>query len=227
MNEKMRAHIETLFEKAPRTRKAYELKEELLANSEERYQDLVASGVSQEDAFKHVISSIGNVTELFQGLEEANEKDRLEVEERLNKNAIMKSLAIGLYIFGVVVFFGCAFTGGRILPRIDMTAMGIVLMLLIDIIPTCMLIYIGARYPKYMRKEDTIVEEFKEWKSDTLKNKSIKSAALAVLWTFILLIYFAISFLTFAWYATWIIFVAGACLHAIVELLFRLKEMKK
>ncbi len=227
MNEKMRAHIETLFEKAPGTRKAYELKEELLANSEERYQDLVASGVSQEDAFKHVISSIGNVTELFQGLEEANEKDRQEIEDRLNKNAVIKSAAIGLYIFGVVVFFGCAFTGGRILPRIDMTAMGIVLMLLIDIVPTCMLIYVGARYPKYMRKEDTIVEEFKEWKSDTLKNKSVKNAAIAVLWTFILLIYFAVSFFTFAWYATWIIFLAGACLHAIIELLFRLKEIRK
>lgn len=223
----MRVHIETLFEKAPKTRKAYELKEELLANSEERYQDLVASGVSQEDAFKHVVSSIGNVTELFQGLEELNEKDRMEVEERLNKNAVIKSIAIGLYIFGVVVFFGCAFTRGRILPQVDMTALGILLMLLIDIIPTCMLIYIGTRYPKYMRKEDTIVEEFKEWKSDTLKNKSIKSAALVVLWTFILLAYFGVSFITFAWYATWIIFLAGACLHAIVELLFRLKEMKR
>lgn len=227
MNERMRAHIEALFVKAPKTRKAYELKEELLANSEERYQDLVASGVSPEDAFKHVISSIGNVDELFRELEDLDEKDRVEMEERLNKNAIIKSIAIGLYIFGVVVFFACAFTNGRLLPRIDMAAMGIVLMLLIDIIPTCMLIYIGARYPKYHRKEDTIVEEFKEWKSDSLKNRSVKNAALAVLWTFILLIYFAVSFFTFAWYATWIIFLAGACFHAIIELLFRLKEMKK
>lgn len=227
MNEKMRAHIETLFEKAPKTRKAYELKEELLANSEERYQDLVTSGVSQEDAFKHVISSIGNVTELFQDLEELNEKDRMEVEDRLNKNAVIKSISIGLYIFGVVVFFACVFTSGRILPRVSMATTGLILMLLIDIIPTCMLIYIGARYPKYMRKEDTIVEEFKEWKSDTLKNKSVKNATFAVLWTFIILIYFAVSFFTYAWYATWIIFLAGACLHAIVELLFRLKEMKK
>lgn len=226
MNEKMRAHIETLFEKAPKTRKAYELKEELLANSEERYQDLVASGVSPEDAFKHVISSIGNVDELFKDLEELNEKDRMEAEERLNKNAIIKSIAIGLYIFGFIVFFACAFTSGRILPRVSMATIGIVLMLLIDIIPTCMLIYIGARYPKYLRKEDTIVEEFKEWKSDNLKNKSVKNAALAVLWSFILLIYFAISYFTFAWYSTWIIFLAGACFHAIIELLFRLKEMK-
>ncbi len=227
MNERLRTHIETLFEKAPKTRKAYELKEELLANSEERYQDLVASGVSQEDAFKHVVSSVGNVSELFQGLEELNEKDRVEIEERLNKNAVIKSIAIGLYIFGVVVFFACSFTGGRILPRIDSTTMGLLLMLLIDIIPTCMLIYISTRYPKYMRKEDTIVEEFKEWKSDTIKNKSVKNAALVVLWTFILLIYFAVSFFTYAWYATWIIFLAGACLHAILELLFRLKEIKK
>lgn len=227
MNERMRAHIETLFEKAPKTRKAYELKEELLANSEERYQDLVASGVSQEDAFKHVVSSIGNVSELFRGLEESSEKERQEVENRLNKNAVMKSIAIGLYILGVVAFFSCAFAGRWFLPWVDTTASGILLMLLIDIIPTCMLVYIGARYPKYLRKEDTIVEEFKEWKSETLKSKSVKNAVLAVLWTFILLIYFAVSFFTFAWYATWIIFLAGACLHAIVELLFRLKEMNK
>lgn len=227
MNEKLRAHIETLFEKAPGTRKAYELKEELFANSEERYQDLIASGVSSEDAFKHVVSSIGNVSELFQGLEELNEKDRLEVEDRLNKNAVIKAIAIGLYILGVVVFFACAFTSGRIFPRIDMTAMGIVMMLLIDIIPTCMLIYIGTRYPKYLRKEDTIVEEFKEWKNDTMKNKSVKNATIAVLWTFVILVYFAISFFTFAWYATWIIFLAGACAHAIIELLFRLKEIKR
>lgn len=220
MDERLKSHIEKLFENAPKTRKAFELKEELLANSEERYQDLVASGVSPEDACKHVISSIGNVSELFQGLEEVTSDSRKEYEDRTRKVAVVKTIAVGLYILSGIILFASIFIGGLMGP-------GLVLMLLLATIPTCMLVYVNSMYPKYRKTEDTLVEEFKEWKSDSMKNKSIKNAAIWVVWTFVILIYFAVSFLTFAWYATWIIFLAGACIHAIVELLFRLKELKQ
>lgn len=82
MNEKIRNHIEMLFFNAPRTRRAFELKEELLSNSEERYQDLIANGVSPEDAFQNVVNSIGNVSELFLGLEDfAFENTRIPYEK--------------------------------------------------------------------------------------------------------------------------------------------------
>lgn len=226
MEEKMRAHIEKLFEDAPKTRKAFELKEELLANSQERYQDLVANGVKTEDAFKNVISSIGDVSELFRDLEERTPEDRMEFEARTKKYAVVKTAAVGLYFFSVVLFLACALIDQIFYYNVDLTSIGLILMLLLSIIPTCMLVYINSIYPKYKRSNDTVVEEFKEWKNASRNTKSVKGAAIFAGWSLILVLYFVISFATFAWYVTWIIFLVGACIHAIIELLFRLKDLK-
>jgi hypothetical protein len=225
MNERMRNHIEKLFEEAPKTRKAFELREELLVNSEERYQDLLATGVSSDDAFKHVISSIGNVNELFQGLEELKVEDRAELEAKIQKIAIIRTVAVGLYIFSAFVFLVCAMFD--MYSRLDLAMIGMATMVFIAIIPTCMLVYAANIYPRYRRTEDTIVEDFKEWKSETKKVKSVKGAITCIVWTATLLLYFAVSFATFAWYVTWVIFIAAACVQAIVELIFRLKEMRQ
>jgi hypothetical protein len=237
MNDKIRNHIEKLFENAPSTRKALELKEELLANSEERYQDLIANGVSTEDAVKNVINSIGNVSELFQGLEEVNPDNDQLYYDRMKKAAIIKTTAVGIYIFSIVVFIFCVFindisygahgywsgfNGGNM----NYVMLGLILMILIDIVPTCMLVYVSSIYPKYNKREDTVVEDFKEWKSGSLKVKAIKGSVRTVIWTSTVLIYFAVSFFTFAWYATWIIFLVALCVQAVVELLFRLKELE-
>ncbi|MDF2510297.1 MAG: hypothetical protein K0S04_163 [Herbinix sp.] len=227
MNEKMKSHIEKLFESAPKTRKAFELKEELLVNSEERYQDLLTNGVNPEDAFKNVVSSIGNVSELFLGLEEMSPEGREEQESRTRKIAVVKTAAAGLYILSVIVFITLTLVDGFTYSNVNITSLGLILMLLLAMIPTCMLVYISSMHPKYRRTEDTVVEEFKEWKSSTVKTKSVKSATICVAWTFIILIYFVVSFATFAWYASWIIFLAGACVHAILELVFRLKELRQ
>ncbi len=237
MNERIKNHIEKLFEDAPSTRKALELKEELLANSEERYQDLITSGVSSEDAIKNVICSIGNVSELFQGLEEIKTENNQDYYMKVKKAAIMKTTAVGIYIFSIVVFFFCDFIGdmsygayhgwsGFPMGNFNYDALGLILMLLIDIVPTCMLVYVSSMYPKYTKIEDTVVEDFKEWKSGSLKVKAIKGSVRTVIWTSAILIYFAVSFLTYAWYATWIIFLVALCVQAIVELLFRLKELE-
>jgi hypothetical protein len=224
MNERMRNHIEKLFEEAPKTRKAFELREELLVNSEERYQDLLATGASSDDAFKHVISSIGNVKELFHGLEEQKIEDKAEFEAKIQKIAIIRTVAVGLYIFSAFVFLVCNMSD--MYTQLDLSLVGLAAMVFISIIPTCMLVYAANIYPKYRRTEDTIVEDFKEWKSETKKVKSVKGAVTCIVWTAALLLYFAVSFATFAWYVTWVMFIAAACVQAIVELIFRLKEMR-
>ncbi len=226
MNERMRAHIDMLFEDAPKTRKALELKEELLANSEERYQDLTTSGISPEDAFKNVINSIGNVSELFSGLREFDTTDQRMYEERVRKNALIKSISIGIYIFSIALFISFGLLNVTLNTRIDLSMVGFILMILIDIIPTCMLVYITTMYPNYHKQENTIVEEFKEWKYDSFKLKSVKGSMLSILWTMTLVLYFVISFATHAWKATWILFLVALCLHTIVDLLFRIKELK-
>ena len=63
MKEKIRKHINGLFTEAPKTRKAMELKEEMIQNTIEKYEDLVSEGYQEADALQNVIDSIGDVIE--------------------------------------------------------------------------------------------------------------------------------------------------------------------
>ncbi len=240
MNARIKNHIEMLFEKAPKTRKALELKEELLANSQERYEDLINSGIGQEDAIKNVISSIGDVSELFKGLDEIQEEKSDVQQGQAKKAALLKSIAVGIYVFGVVVFLYFIFLNGAVYQpnqvMHNMTGLymgsyynyvliGLILMLLIDIVPTCMLVYVATVYPRYKKPEMTVVENFKEWNNQSKKKKSIKRYVSLVLWAATIMLYFVISVLTYAWYATWVIFFIALCLQAVIELVFRIKEM--
>ena len=102
MKEKITKHINELFRDAPKTRRAVELKEEMTQNTIEKYEDLIGEGCQEEDAFRIVVDSIGDVTELFEDL-----KDRslfLLPEEQRRKRAVLKAAAVGIYIFAGVVF---------------------------------------------------------------------------------------------------------------------------
>jgi len=225
MNEKLRNHLDLLFENAPKTRKAFELKEELLANSDERYNDLIRSGITPEDAYKNVVNSIGDVSELFKGLAEVEVGEDKEANEIIKKLALIKSAAVGLYIFSFVILI--LFSLLRPSYHANFPVIGFMIMILIDIIPTCMLVYVSNVYPKYNRQADTVVEDFKEWKSETKKSKALKNSIISVLWTLTVLLYFAISFATWSWQVSWIIFLVAICAQTVIGLVFRLKEIKE
>ena len=65
MRDKIEAYIEELFGKAPNTPQTRDLKEEILSNTLEKYEDLLASGTDEESAYKSAISSIGDIDELI------------------------------------------------------------------------------------------------------------------------------------------------------------------
>jgi len=65
MNEKLRNHVNILFAAAPKTAKAEEIKEELLTNLDDKYNDLLAQGYDSMAAFHIVLSGIGDIDELF------------------------------------------------------------------------------------------------------------------------------------------------------------------
>ena len=66
--ERIRQQLDELFALAPQNRAAWELQEELLANSMEKYQDLLADGMDEESAMQTVLAGIGNVDELIAAL---------------------------------------------------------------------------------------------------------------------------------------------------------------
>lgn len=222
MNEKIRKHIEELFTNAPKTRKAMELREEMTQNTIEKYQDLIAEGFQEEAAYQNVISSIGDVTELFGDLEERTplslpEKDR-------KKKALINSAAAGLYIFAIGAFlWGMAITEIWFFYP-EAATIVIALTVLLCIPPTCMLVYAAQMYPNYQRKDNTLVESYKEAVHARNKEKSVKAFVSAIVWLATLIFYFLISYVSSKWEITWIIFLAGGCGQAIVCLVFSLRQ---
>lgn len=226
MKDKIQKHIDVLFTDAPKTRKTMELKEELTQNTIEKYEDLVSDGYREEDAFQNVIGSIGDVSELFEDLEEKNLLTLPEADRK--KKATLTAIAVGLYIFAGVVFLffsliqNTSYQFG--VDYFDYNLFGLVLAGLICIAPTCMLVYAAHMYPSFHKKEESLVEDYKEARYTANREKAIKSSVSALIWILTITLYFIISFATWSWYATWIIFLIGACAQAIAVLALNLRR---
>ena len=121
MNEKIRRHIDVIFAAAPKTAKAAELKEELLHNLNDKYEDLLKSGYDSTAAFHIALSGIGDIDELFQACRDdcvpAFQPEAVSQGNKANMNAtptqrsritpVLVAIAIGLFVMGpgCVVFF--------------------------------------------------------------------------------------------------------------------------
>ncbi len=222
MNEKIRKHINELFREAPRTRRAVELKEEMAQNTIEKYEDLIAEGYQEEDAFRIVIDSIGDVTELFEDL-----KDRslfLLPEEQRRKKAMLTAAAVGIYIFAFVVLIVCLVVTDIYFSGSELGLLGFALAMLLCIPPTCMLVYAANMYPAHNKKEENLVELYKEAAVTGSREKAIRRSVSMIIWLVTLLLYFAISMKTQRWEVTWLTFLVGACAQMIEVLVFNLKH---
>lgn len=224
---RLQNYIGQMFETAPKTRAAQELQEELLANCMEKYDDLTAQGMVPEAAYQSVVAGIGNAQELARALPAEQTPISPEWEaERRKRTAVVTAIAVGLYVLALVVLFSGVFLGNVTSDSI-MVFIGLIVAGLICIVPTGMLVYNAVRWPKYEKIEETVVEEFKEWSSGTKKKKSMFKAVSAVIWSVALVLYFAVSFKTFYWSITWIVFLIAACAEAVTYLVFTYKELKK
>lgn len=225
MNERIRKYLDELFADAPETRKAMELKEEMFQNSMEKYQDLLSEGYSEEDAYKNVIGSIGDVTELFEDLEEKNLMNLSEADRK--KKAMFTSIATGLYILAGIVFFTGAMLADMIGgPRdIDYATIALILAAAVCIAPTCMLVYAANMYPAYQKKrEENYVEHYKKCKHAGNRDKAVRSSISTIIWTVVVILYFIFSFSTNAWHISWVIFLMGVCVEAVCSLIFSLRQ---
>lgn len=217
MEEKIKQHFNGLFAEAPKTRKMLDLKQEMMQNALDKYNDLRTEGYTEEDAYQNVIHSIGDVSELFAETEE--EKLFIMPENERKKCALLRAVSVGMYLFAGVVFL---FFGMMYDADLGLCAAG-----LICIPPTIMLVYAANMYPGYVKKEkQDMVEEYKEQWYTKSRDRAVRKSVSTIIWTLALIVYFAVSFSTFAWYITWIIFLIAACIQAIAGLIFSLKENK-
>ena len=209
MNEKLRHYIDDLFANAPSTVRAVELKEELYQNLTDKYNDLIAQGKSEESAYNIAIASIGDVDSLITGL--AGEKHP-ENHKSKQRSAIIVAIAIALYILCPVPV---------ILIQNEMGIMGLFLFVAVA---TALLIYNGVTRERYVKTDDTMVEEFKEWKQNNKQKNKASEAIIGSFWLIAVCVYIVVSFMTGAWHITWIIFLIAAAIASMIRGLFMLKQ---
>lgn len=214
MIDQIRAYIERAFEQAPQTQKVLELKEELISNLTEKYREQLAQGKTESEAYHLVIGGIGDLTELIDSVRPQPFSQPTEKERR--KNALLIAVAVGLYIlspFTVVLF--SAF--GQEIP-------GVLVMFLFIALATGMLIYNHLSRPKYIRQDETVVEEFKEWSTNRHKKHGAYHAFRGAYWALVVAAYLLVSFLCGYWAFSWILFIIAAAIDRIVKGILELRE---
>lgn len=217
MEENIRRYVEGLFEGTTPSRKAVELKEEMIQNLTEKYRDLLGEGKTPEAAYNIAIAGIGDVSGLIRDLRnESLDPDKIDAQRQ--KTAMLTAVAVMLYILSVIPVIIL----GVVAPNI--AVVGVVLMFLFIAAATGLLIYNHMSKPRYVKMEDTMVEDFRQWQSDSKDKKSLRSAVSSAVWSLIVALYFIISFITGAWYITWVIFIIGGAVQSILNIAFAVKK---
>ena len=133
------------------------------------------------------------------------------------KNAKITAIAVMMYILcpvSVIVF-----------GEVGFETLGIVVMFLLIACATGLLIYNNMTKPQYLKQDDTLVEDFKEWKSTTNKSRRVRKSIESAMWAIITAIYLLISFTTGAWHITWVMFIIGAVIEKVIRAYFEYKEI--
>ena len=204
MTDRISEHLDMLLEGAPKTRRIEDMRQELLSGCLDKYADLTADGMSEEDAFFEVVDGIGDVNELLGIIEKESVFDPVENEERKKKRAFLISVGLCLYF----VALACVvFLAGR-----NQGPIGLGLMFIFLGLGTVTIVYgVMTTNINYEKADDTIVEEIKEQMTSGARDNRMLGLASSTLWCFVVVIYFAVSFFTaHYWHLTWIVFLLGA-----------------
>lgn len=218
MYEKLRGCIDALFEDAPKTAQTVELKEEMLQNLIDKYNELVSSGKSEEAAYNIAVAGVGDVSELVNGLHSQPEKrgsDDGKSMDRAQKSGLFIAIAVAMYILSIVPCI--IFSQSNVL-------IGVCIMFVMIAAATCLLIYNGVANKPYVKKDSTVVEEFKEWNDRNSEKKSVFKAISSCLWAITVVVYLLISFTTGSWGITWVIFLISGAIESIIKAIIDLKR---
>jgi len=213
MEDRLRRHVEGLFEGTAPSRKAVELKEEMIQNLEDKYKDLLLEGKTPEAAYNIAVAGIGDVSTLIKELE--NDEMQMPNQAARQKSAMLTAIAVMGYILSVLPLITLSWFGVR-----HGSLIGVVIMFLLVAGSTGLLIYNSMTRPKYYKESDTMVEEFREWQTEGDDRRALRRAISSALWSIIVALYFIISFTTRAWHISWVIFIIGGAVESLINIFF-------
>ena len=207
MRQELIQYVELLFAGIPDSE---EMKQEILQNSLDRYDDLISQGKSPESAYRLAISGIGDINEILGGTLPSSQPQTVkeviheEVEDIQSKK--LRAVAIAMYILCAVPLF--------ILTEFGMDTLGL-----------CLTLALVATATYLMMISKKKGDEKDEPEVTTAKPKNgLRESIDSLIWAIGLAVYFIVSFTTGAWYITWVIFPLIGCVQGLVKACMDLKE---
>lgn len=187
-----------------------DIRQEILQNTLDRYDDLIAQGKTPEAAYRLAISGIGDINEILGGHAAPSDtgfEPAPQAESSFSLNKLMWAIAIGLYIVAIIPLI--------LLDMIGMDIVGLCMTLVIVAVATVILLLFSDKKQEKAQKssyeEDSPTAELKKG-----LGRLVGAIALAV--------YLVISFTSGAWYITWVIFPIAAAVKGLVNAIIDLKE---
>lgn len=200
MKAQLKQYVDLLFAGTP---DSDDMKQEILQNTLDRYDDLISQGKSPEAAYRLAISGIGDIHEVL-GNSTTQAEDRVSpvVTQKTDyrgrplpsaRQKTMRAVSIGMYI--------CCVLPVIILGNIGNGILGVCLMFIMIASATVLMIMSSDE------KEDK--EEVAVKKTTTTLDKTLNTVTLAV--------FLVLSFVTGAWYITWLIWPIMGAVKGIIR----------
>lgn len=214
MIHKLRNYIDELFLEAPPTKKTVEVKEEILQNLIDKFNDLLSEGKSEEAAYNIAVASVGDMSSLIAELNTLGgygAPDEQQRQQERRRSALLTAIAVSLYILCIV-------------PVLIAYDRGVIVMVLMVAAATALLIYNNMTKSPYLKRQESIAEEFQEWRAQSSDQRQLFKAISSALWSVTVAIYILISFWTGHWELTWVIFLIAGAANSIIKAFFDLKK---
>lgn len=214
INSKIKNYVNVLFEDVPRTKKAIELREEILSNMSERFGDYVAGGMSENQAYSKTVSDMGDIDEMLSQVM-PNADFRQEAGYYRTRNAKWTGIAVAMYILGAAVLIGFSVFGGE-----TGAIIGLLALLVLVAAATGILIYFHSSTPIEYRDYESQNERAMY---STPAGRNLK-ALMSVYWSLVTAAYLIVSFLTMRWDITWIIWPVTGVLSSIIKTIYEMRN---
>lgn len=220
MNKKIKHYVDVLFSDIPRSKKANELKEELLSNISERYNDYIQDGKTENQAYSLVISSLGDIDEMLAEVM-PNAEFVQQAHSYRKRNAKNTAIGVAMYIIGVVFLIGLGGLGEFLGNEDFYGIIGLLILLLISAVATGIIVYSNMSTPPEYKDYNEKINE--KTSLETSKEGKLLKNILSIYWTLATFIYLTISFLTMRWDITWLIWILAAVFEQIIKTIFEMR----
>lgn len=209
MREQLIHYVELLFAGAP---DAGDIKQEILQNTLDRYDDLLSQGKTPQAAYSLAITGIGDVSELLQRPEPTAQRQSPESTPAEGPIVPMwkktvRAIAVCLYILCPVPLF--------VLSELGMDTIGLCGTLALVAVATALMVIAGSSKPAAVPAEE---------ENRQTPQQELRSAIKTIVFTVGLCVYLALSFATGAWWITWLVFPIIAAVQGLVRACMDLKE---